>query len=128
MDLIIEETGIEINLMEKEQNILMKNVNIVDNLTKGKEKDMVYKNLKMVIYIKESGKIICLMDKENIKKKMGRYIQVNGKIVKEMEKENNNGKMVVTIKGIIWMIKKMDMDNINGEVEKNILGIGNQVR
>ena len=44
--------------------------------------------LKMVLYMKENGKIIKSMEKGKLLIQMVRYMKENGKMIKNMEKEN----------------------------------------
>jgi hypothetical protein len=116
----------------------------------GKEivvKDMEFKCGQMVQDIKEIGKIIKLMVKENLFMLMEIFIKVNGKMIKLMdlvvinipmelhmkdigkmiinkEKEHKNGLMVVDMKGSIKEEKRMGKDIIFGATKVFIKEIG----
>mgnify|MGYP003611215238 CR=1 FL=1 len=63
--------------------------------------------------MKENGKMIKLMDMENIIIKMEPNIKVNGKKINNKDLVKNHGQMVLIIRGIMRMEKNMEKDYFN---------------
>ena len=63
--------------------------------------------------MKENGKMIKLMDMENIIIKMEPNIKVNGKKINNKDLVKNHGQMVLIIRGIMRMEKNMEKDYYN---------------
>lgn len=63
--------------------------------------------------MKENGKMIKLMDMENIIIKMEPNIKVNGKKINNKDLVKNHGQMVLIIRGIMKMEKNMGKDYFN---------------
>lgn len=75
-----------------------------------KEKVLVNKNLKMVLFIWECGMKIRPMEKEDLSMPMVTVIQANGTMIKPADKENIFIMMVLLIKDNGKMIVNMDKE------------------
>jgi hypothetical protein len=63
----------------------------------------------MVIFMKDSGSMIKLMDMELTSMQMEQLMLVNGLKISSMEKELKNGQMVLSMKAIIKMGRNTGM-------------------
>jgi hypothetical protein len=63
----------------------------------------------MVIFMKDSGSMIKLMDMELTSMQMVQLMLVNGLKISSMEKELKSGQMVLSMKAIIKMGRNMGM-------------------
>jgi len=63
----------------------------------------------MVIFMKDSGSMIKLMDMELTSMQMEQPMLVNGLKISNMEKELKSGQMVLSMKAIIKMGRNMGM-------------------
>jgi hypothetical protein len=63
----------------------------------------------MVIFMKDSGSMIKLMDMELTSMQMEQLMLVNGLKISSMEKELKSGQMVLSMKAIIKMGRNMGM-------------------
>jgi hypothetical protein len=63
----------------------------------------------MVIFTKDSGSMIKLMDMELTSMQMEQLMLVNGLKISSMEKELKNGQMVLSMKAIIKMGRNTGM-------------------
>jgi hypothetical protein len=63
----------------------------------------------MVIFMKDSGSMIKLMDMELTSMQMEQPMLVNGLKISSMEKELKSGQMVLSMKAIIKMGRNMGM-------------------
>jgi len=123
MVLSMKEIGKKIYLKGMENKYFLINHIIKDNFIRDYDKEEANINL-LHVNIKDSGKIVNLMDLENIHDQIIELIKVNGKIIKCMEKEYINCKMVDNIKDNIYTIINMDMASINGQMVEYTKAIG----
>lgn len=70
----------------------------------------------MVIYLKENGIKIKLMEKESIYILMGQNMRGNGKMIYNMDMVRKFGMMDLNIQGIIFKGKNKDKVNMNGQM------------
>ena len=63
----------------------------------------------MVIFMKDSGSMIKLMDMELTSMQMEQLMLVNGLKISSMEKELKSGQMVLSMKAIIKMGRNTEM-------------------
>ena len=63
----------------------------------------------MVIFMKDSGSMIKLMDMELTSMQMEQLMLVNGLKISSTEKELKSGQMALNMKAIIKMVRNMEM-------------------
>jgi hypothetical protein len=71
----------------------------------------------MEIFMKETGKMIKLLDMEPIFIRMGRNMKVSGRMTTNMERVFKLGSMVVNMMGIMLKARRVEKENTHGEME-----------
>ena len=112
-----------IHVMEEEFKFGKTKVNFVDILRTIQQMGKVNSNIKMVIIMMESGKMIKQKEREHFSMKMGQSTQENGKMINKMEEEQKVGLMAQYIMVNIKKVPNQVKVNLNGRMGLNIKDI-----